>query len=232
MDNIIDMQFSNIAGNSNKTTKGVIRELVINISKNPCDKKRLEEIIKDVAVIIPNKLHSFREKYPIASEVEEAEYLESLFNKALLRGTPIFYRVNPEILETLDEHSEYLESLLNSNCYLFETSLGKFEICEAEQKATIKRFGKIKIEIYSKEHAPPHFHITDSQNINLSFSISDFSPIACQQIQNKGRFSSRNIKLIKNWYDKSGKKILINNWNNTRPGNCPVGKLIEIKESA
>lgn len=64
------------------------------------------------------------------------------------------------------------------------------------------------IEIYSKEHTPPHFHIK-SANINASFSIKD-----CTLLE--GNVGGRERRVIEWWFQRSQDK-LIKIWNATRP---------------
>jgi len=75
----------------------------------------------------------------------------------------------------------------------------------------------LKIEIYSKEHPPPHFHVI-SGNKKASFEIDN-----CSLMVNSG-FDGRKIRNIEEWFKRSRNK-LIEVWNNTRPTDCVVGKI-------
>jgi hypothetical protein len=84
-------------------------------------------------------------------------------------------------------------------------------------RALVDSIHGMKIEIYSNEHAPPHFHVK-GQNLNAVFSLEE-----CELL--KGDIGSREQKMIE-WWHKRSKKILINFWNDTRPGdgNAPEKK--------
>ena len=84
------------------------------------------------------------------------------------------------------------------------------------KRARVSSVGRLTIEIYANEHAPPHFHVR-SQDINATFAITD-----CRHLD--GKISGKDQRLIKLWH--SGAKVkLIEMWNRTRPANCPVGPL-------
>jgi len=80
----------------------------------------------------------------------------------------------------------------------------------------------LKIQIYSKEHPPPHFHVDTSEN-SASFRITD-----CKMID--GYFPGKKYKVIRRWW-KNNVQRLVNEWNRIRPTDCPVGEvaLSEIK---
>lgn len=77
----------------------------------------------------------------------------------------------------------------------------------------------IKIEMRFKEHPPPHFHIIIDKE---DFSMDILS----------GRYLHNEIKNVKHrkavakWY-KENKGLLIKTWNETRPTDCTVGKIVE-----
>lgn len=83
----------------------------------------------------------------------------------------------------------------------------------------VEKFKDIKIEIYAKEHPPPHFHVM-TNNGNASFTISD-----CELVDGD-YFLSRRMKEIRNWHAQH-KDELIDCWNKTRPSDCPVGEYRE-----
>ena len=82
----------------------------------------------------------------------------------------------------------------------------------------IDKIGNLKVEIFSKEHPPPHFRVT-CDNISNDFSIKDCEPL-------HGQALSRYFRNIKKWHEQS-KQILIDYWNQFRPSNCPVGYYCE-----
>lgn len=106
---------------------------------------------------------------------------------------------------SLDQFERHLESFLNK-----EIRSGRLE------KKKVDCIGNIQIEIRSDEHAPPHFHVC-VDGIDASFSIEDGSLL-------RGRLNSSQTKKVRLWYKQSRQK-LIEVWNNTRPGNCPVGPI-------
>ena len=87
---------------------------------------------------------------------------------------------------------------------------------------------KIKFDISSVEHPPPHFHVYIDKK-KYSFDIKNGHQLK------GGKLKSREIKKIKSWY-LDNRKLIINTWNNTRPTDCPVGPFkeeanIELKEN-
>ena len=75
----------------------------------------------------------------------------------------------------------------------------------------------LKIEIYPNEHPPPHFHVKSGGN-KVSFSIEK-----CELLE--GKIDGRQKALVE-WWHKRAKDKLIETWNNTRPSDCPVGKIV------
>jgi hypothetical protein len=61
-------------------------------------------------------------------------------------------------------------------------------------RALVEYLDGIKIEIYSNEHPPPHFHIKANE-IDAVFSLID-----CELL--KGNIGGREHKMIKWWYGK------------------------------
>lgn len=78
---------------------------------------------------------------------------------------------------------------------------------------------KIKVEVCSDEHPPPHFHVF-VDGVKHSFKIDD-----CELL-----FGSKlkpNVKRkIKKWYTNNRESI-IENWNKTRISDCNVGEYKE-----
>lgn len=145
-----------------------------------------------------------------------------------------FYEENPNKLTSMNDLAEHLLSLLNSGCYV--TVL---EAEEAERylehvdpnkytrdtdgrlrtlilgKALFDTIKGLKIEVYSREHSPPHFHVKDDR-VNAEFLLDDCSYM-------KGKISGKNIRLIEYWYLKAREK-LIEFWNERRATDCVVGE--------
>lgn len=78
---------------------------------------------------------------------------------------------------------------------------------------------KIRIDIRHREHAPPHFHvIIDDSDYSISILTGE---LIQGEIKNKGQRTA-----IKEWYDEN-RQLLIKTWNESRPSDCPVGKINE-----
>ena len=72
----------------------------------------------------------------------------------------------------------------------------------------VDKLGKIKIEIYSNEHPPAHFHIS-ANGYKASLAIDN-----CRVLENSG-FNSKVIKNIQDWFLYS-KDRLIKVWTGYR----------------
>jgi len=137
--------------------------------------------------------------------------------KDKLKGKISFWRVDPTELETLDEWTEFLDAIIHGPNLVLERN-GNLILVEnpVVEKARIAEIGRgMKIEIYSKEHSPPHFHVLSSE-IDASFRIDD-----CTHLAGKIR-SSADYKKIKYWH-RHAKPILIEKWNSMRSTDCLVG---------
>ena len=135
--------------------------------------------------------------------------------KEILRGSSKFYLVDIDTLESADDWAEYLDSILHGDCYILERN-GQLILIEQRRLVTVVR--GLRIEIYPKEHTPPHFHVK-SANVNASFRIDNCTKIN-GVISRKGELS------IKYWWQKAKPK-LINVWDETRSCDCIVGKYKE-----
>ena len=114
--------------------------------------------------------------------------------------------------ETLKDTVEALEALLSGGFSVWEDGT----LYNVRQ--LVERVNGLKIEIYPREHPPPHFHVLGG-DIDASFSITDCSLI-------KGKIGRRDKELIQWWHNRC-RTILINTWNETRPSDCPVGPIHE-----
>ena len=85
-------------------------------------------------------------------------------------------------------------------------------------KQLVGRVHGMKIEIYAREHPPPHFHIAGG-DVDATFSLVDCSLL-------EGKVSGRELALVNWWYRRS-RSMLLDTWNRTRPVNCPVGPVLE-----
>ena len=127
-------------------------------------------------------------------------------------ATRRFHLVNPVELEEFDEWARWLEALLHNPCSILERN-GEQLLLESKQ--LVERLNGLKIEIYSNEHPPPHFHVK-SPEVNATFAIED-----CRQLT--GHAPSSALQKIVYWHQFSKQK-LIEAWNSTRPTDCTVGK--------
>lgn len=86
------------------------------------------------------------------------------------------------------------------------------------QKARVGEINGRTIHVYSKEHSPPHFHIAYGEHKG-SYRIDN-----CEELE-ADAYLKRYYKNVLKWH-KVHKGKLIKFWNNNRPENCPVGKII------
>ena len=110
--------------------------------------------------------------------------------------------------DKIEQFEIQLTDFVHAGAYFYGTTI-------VEARHLVDRLGKIKIEIYSQEHPPAHFHIT-ANGLKASLSIDD-----CSILENNG-FDNKTMKNIQDWFLYSRDK-LIEVWNITRPANCTVG---------
>ena len=84
-------------------------------------------------------------------------------------------------------------------------------------KQLVARIDGLQIHVYSREHAPPHFHVM-AREIDAIFSLHDCSLL-------RGEIDGRQKQLVEWWYQRSRAK-LIDAWNATRPDDCQVGPYV------
>jgi hypothetical protein len=135
--------------------------------------------------------------------------------KRKLRGTRNFFLVGKYVLETADDWAEYLDSLLHGDCRIEERN---GELLIIEERRLVDKIRGLKIEIWPKEHPPPHFHVK-SEKVNASFRIDN-----CEKLN--GTVNQKEYRIIKYWWQQAKPK-LIDMWNETRPTECLVGKYKE-----
>lgn len=85
-----------------------------------------------------------------------------------------------------------------------------------ETRQLVDRIKNVSIYVHSNEHSPPHFHVKCS-GMEASYRIQD-----CGLME--GTLGRKEDKIVKYWFDGIGKTKIIEVWNNTRPGDCTVGK--------
>lgn len=114
--------------------------------------------------------------------------------------------------ETLKDSIEVLDTLLSGGFSIWKDG-SLYNI-----KQLVERVRGLRIEVFSREHPPPHFHIS-SGDIDAVFSIVD-----CAYIE--GKIGNREKALVEWWYKRS-RSNLIRAWNNSRPSDCLVGPVLE-----
>ena len=86
-----------------------------------------------------------------------------------------------------------------------------------ETKVLVKEIKGVRIEVYPKEHMPPHFHASCNGR-HATYRIDN-----CELMN--GSLGSKEDRIVKYYYFKQGgKKVLEKAWANTRPGDRLVGK--------
>ena len=113
---------------------------------------------------------------------------------------------------SLEESIKVLEMLLSKGFSIWSDGSLYYT------KQLVAQVNGLRIEVFSREHPPPHFHISGG-GIDATFSIT-----TCEHL--KGKVSGREKDLIQWWYKRS-RPMLIKTWNDTRPTNCPVGPIEE-----
>lgn len=136
-----------------------------------------------------------------------------------LKGTNRFYSEAPESIDSLDDLAEHLHSLLSSPTYINDDWDPNGPVL-IEAKELVERFNGMKIEIYSNEHPPPHFHVISAGN-KASFRLDN-----CELLD--GKFPAKQRRKIEYWFhNMNAKHALIEIWNKTRPDGCVVGEYFE-----
>jgi len=110
-------------------------------------------------------------------------------------------------MDNIIEENELLLFYLNTSVVLDSGEV----VFKRKRVDTIEHYN---VEVRISEHAPPHFHVI-SDKLNASFNLMDCSLL-------KGNASKNDIAKIQAWY-KQKRNFIINQWNETRPSNCPVG---------
>lgn len=114
---------------------------------------------------------------------------------------------------TVEDFERHLALLLGSGAYVFLDD-GRPMLLLGRQ--LVDRVHGLRIEIFSREHAPPHFHVA-SGDIDAIFAISDCALL-------RGTIDRKSEELVRFWYSKTRER-LVEVWNATRPSDCPVGRV-------
>lgn len=114
--------------------------------------------------------------------------------------------------KTLDESTEILRGMLSCPIAVWEDGT-LYEI-----KKLVDKVDELKIEVYAREHSPPHFHVIGN-NVDATFSLEEGRYL-------NGRIGGKALRLIIFWHEHGGREKIIEAWNSSRPTNCPVGTII------
>ncbi len=75
-----------------------------------------------------------------------------------------------------------------------------------EIKQEVGRLNNIIFKIYSNDHPPAHFHVTNKEgSLDAKFSIKDCSLL-------EGHVSSKDMRRIQNWYKDDKVSMLLETW--------------------
>ena len=117
---------------------------------------------------------------------------------------------------SLNDILRVLERFLSSDDYVEEENGKKYAV---ETRVRVNTIGGYKIEIYADEHSPPHFHIVKDSNKLAAYTIDDCTKLS-------GTLPNVVERKVK-FFHECAKDKLIRYWNDTRPGDCEVGKIRE-----
>lgn len=112
--------------------------------------------------------------------------------------------------ESLQEGAAALQELLSGGYAVWEDG-SLYSI-----KQLVARVNGLRIEVFAREHPPPHFHISGG-GIDATFSVADCSHL-------EGQVSGRERALVEWWFQRS-RPMLVKAWNASRPSGCPVGPI-------
>ncbi|MEJ0055742.1 MAG: DUF4160 domain-containing protein [Bacteroidota bacterium] len=75
-------------------------------------------------------------------------------------------------------------------------------------KERVGTIGEYEVQIYSRDHEPPHFHVTSKGGLNAKFRIDDGSLMS-----HYGDLRSSVLKKINVWYKDMKTQTLLDTWN-------------------
>jgi hypothetical protein len=113
---------------------------------------------------------------------------------------------------SLEEVADVLSDLLSGG-YSVWSDGRLYEI-----RQLVEKVNGLRIEVLSREHAPPHFHVTGG-GVDATFSVESGVFLV-------GRISRRERALVEWWFKRS-RPVLVRAWNNSRPSDCTVGYVLE-----
>lgn len=74
-----------------------------------------------------------------------------------------------------------------------------------------------RVDIFSREHGPPHFRVT------VDGAIADFRISDCAPLKGNLGMSLPTRRIYKYWLED--RQYLVDAWNKLRPSDCPVGPM-------
>lgn len=110
-------------------------------------------------------------------------------------------------MDAYDQLLKHLNRYINSTKY--NEVWGVYFI-----KELVSKVRNMKIEIYSNDHNPPHFHVKSNDgSINATFRLDN-----CELL--KGSIKKKDIKRIEAFYnDPYTKELMANMWNKSKDEN-------------
>jgi Domain of unknown function (DUF4160) len=105
-----------------------------------------------------------------------------------------FHRINN--LSRIEQFEQFLASFLDSGAYI-QFDDGVRVLLFGRQ--LVERIRGMRIEIFPREHAPPHFHVKGG-DVDAAFTLSD-----CTFLH--GTISRRDEDLVRFWYAKAGERL-------------------------
>ena len=118
----------------------------------------------------------------------------------------------PEWIVSFDDAESLasLEALLRHDLLQEQASQGN----ESRISFLVARVDGLKVEVFAKEHSPPHFRVSCNGE-TANYRISD-----CGQLNGA---LQQHYRSIRTWHGDN-KEIIIQAWNRMRPTDCPVGE--------
>jgi hypothetical protein len=115
----------------------------------------------------------------------------------------------PEWIVSVDELAGILKSELESGAI-------PDDVPRPLNEQLIDQLDGLRIEIFSREHPPPHFRVSYQGETN-NFDICSGEPLKQDGL-------SKYHRKIRKWH-RANRDLLVNAWNERRPADCPVGEV-------
>ncbi|MBT4791086.1 MAG: DUF4160 domain-containing protein [Halobacteriovoraceae bacterium] len=171
------------------------------------DKKKLKEELKDLGrelkyTLSQNDLYCVNElDNSIEHQIDSLIYSISYMIRCKYSPRRFYYFYFYSLTLPFTISLNLIKALL---CLINQTTFSPcFDIPDDAQMAG--SIGRHKIQIYSNDHPPPHFHIK-SDGYNLKFSIADCS-ILTKSGYKRSCLKGSEYKKIKVWHKQNRKKL-------------------------